>query len=284
MKVLLVEDEPGIREGLAILLRRQGLDVRTAADCAGARAALDLDFDVVVTDWRLPDGRAATFVDGARCPVIAVSGHPEEVDGTPGIARVLTKPVSPARLGEAIVALARPVAPPTAPSPLPVDVQAAVAGFVDQLPADAVVDLRDDGTFVDVEAELPGGLPASLRGRDGDLTWTARGRGVQARLRLYRDGRADGAAPIVRALPETWPDAGAFAVDFHDTELAPDQFDRCLDAARNAAAAGRRVQFFNVPPALRSRAESHGRAGDMPMRDAVGPRLPADLADLWRQP
>ncbi len=30
--ILIVEDEPGIREGLAALLRRKGHQVRTAAD------------------------------------------------------------------------------------------------------------------------------------------------------------------------------------------------------------------------------------------------------------
>src|SRR5204862_382571 len=36
MRCLLVDDEPGIREGLAALLRRQGHHVDTAGDCAAA--------------------------------------------------------------------------------------------------------------------------------------------------------------------------------------------------------------------------------------------------------
>ena len=72
MRCLLVDDEPGIREGLAMLLRRRGYEVQTAGDCAEARARLDAQsFDIVVTDWRLPDGFASSFVDGCPCPVLA---------------------------------------------------------------------------------------------------------------------------------------------------------------------------------------------------------------------
>ena len=38
-RLLLVDDEPGIREGLAALLRRKGHEVRTAADCAAETPA-----------------------------------------------------------------------------------------------------------------------------------------------------------------------------------------------------------------------------------------------------
>jgi DNA-binding NtrC family response regulator len=48
---LLVDDEPGIREGLAMLLRRRGFEVHTAGDCATAAERLaNQTFDVVVTD------------------------------------------------------------------------------------------------------------------------------------------------------------------------------------------------------------------------------------------
>ncbi|MCU0867417.1 MAG: response regulator [Planctomycetes bacterium] len=190
MKCLLVDDEPGIREGLAALLRRKGHDVRTAADCAGAAAALAGDtFDVVVSDWRLPDGLAAAFVADCGTPVLAVSGHPEEVQPLPSIHAVLTKPVSPTRLLEAMTSAsamgpARAVATPSSLAPA---VQAVVDIFVAALPRDAVVDLHDDGTFVTVSAALPPGPEPVLPPFDGDLRRTRRGAQRGLELRLWRE-------------------------------------------------------------------------------------------------
>lgn len=282
MKCLLVDDEPGIREGLAALLRRKGHDVMTAADCADAARALAGEFDVVVSDWRLPDGLASSFLSQVRCPVIAVSGHPEEVDPMPGLREVMTKPVTPARLIAAITAVA-PAPPAAAARALPADVQAAIDVFVRQLPPGAGVELFDDGTFVRVRAGLPGaGMPA-IAVADGELSWSSVAGCSCATLRLYRDGRPATAMPVV-APAGPWPGVGEFAVDFHDSPLSGPQFLQCLTDAARTAAAGGRVHFLNVPAALRDFATSHGRAHDMPMRDAVGPRLPADLADLWRDP
>lgn len=283
MKCLLVDDEPGIREGLAALLRRRGHDVRTAGDCAAAREALAHDFDVVVTDWRLPDGTAASFLGAVRCPVVAVSGHPEEVERTPAVREVLTKPLAPARLFEVLGALAP--AAPEAPA-LPVDVQMAMDAFVAELPRDAAVALHDDGAFVVVEATLPAAGARAFAGRDGELAWSRRNGRACVRLRLRRDGRPEGPVRVVRAAA-AWPAAGDFAVDFHDSGADAALFARCRERARAAMAAGRRVQFLNVPPALRALAASHashGSADDMPMRDPVGPRLHAEFADLWSDP
>lgn len=103
MKLLLVDDEPGIREGLAALLRRKGHEVVTAGDCARATVLLsDGDFDLVLTDWRLPDGLAESFLIGIPCPAVAMSGHPEEIVGYPALCEVLTKPVMPNRLVDLI--------------------------------------------------------------------------------------------------------------------------------------------------------------------------------------
>ncbi|MBL8752426.1 MAG: response regulator [Planctomycetes bacterium] len=296
MKCLLVDDEPGIREGLAALLRRKGHDVRTAADCAAARTflATEVDFDVVVTDWHLPDGTAATFVAMARCPVVAVSGHPEEIEREPGIAAVLTKPVMPQNLLETLAAVtveaaaaAAAMVPcePPATSDLPADVQAAIAAFVAVVPPDAVTTVHDDGTFVTVRAHWAWSGTGPRTAAIGDLgvgdlrTWTRAGE-RHAELRLCRDGRPDPALPSVPAGAD-WPERAAFAVDFHGAAIDVAAFGLLLARRRAFRARGRVVHFLNVPDALAKFATSHGNAHDMPMRAAVGPRLQAEQQDLW---
>ena len=284
MKCLLVDDEPGIREGLAALLRRKGHDVRTAADCARAREALASDrFDVVVTDWHLPDGLASTFLAAATCPVLAVSGHPEEVERQAPIVDVLTKPVTPTRLQEALAAAGpRPAAVPTADlAALPADVRAVVEQALSRVPADATVELRDDGTFVTLVAELADGRPFAFGLPDGDLRSTLQQGRRRLELRLCRDGRPDAALPVVGAL-SPWPAVGPFAVDFHGTAVDPGTFVPLLDRVRAAHAAGRELHLLNLPAALRTQV-CQGTSHDMPMRAPVGPRLRPELADLWSQ-
>ena len=56
-KILVIDDEPGMRRILEVNLRRDGYSVASAE---GARSALELlkkeDFDVVLTDHKMPDG------------------------------------------------------------------------------------------------------------------------------------------------------------------------------------------------------------------------------------
>ncbi|HEY8089713.1 MAG TPA: response regulator, partial [Polyangiaceae bacterium] len=58
-RILVVDDEPGLRDMLAILFRREGLDVTLAAGLAKARDAVETatePFGVVLTDLLMPDG------------------------------------------------------------------------------------------------------------------------------------------------------------------------------------------------------------------------------------
>ena len=80
MRVLIGEDEPLLREGLALVLSRNGFDVVSAVGDADAlRGAVAADRpDVVVTDIRMPPGgtddglRVALEV---RTPVLVLSQH-----------------------------------------------------------------------------------------------------------------------------------------------------------------------------------------------------------------
>jgi two-component system response regulator PilR (NtrC family) len=56
-RILIVDDEQSMRELLAILLKKEGFDVATAASRAEAAATLSSRaVDMVLTDVRLPDG------------------------------------------------------------------------------------------------------------------------------------------------------------------------------------------------------------------------------------
>ena len=282
MNILLVDDEPGIREGLAVLLRRKGDEVRTAADGASARSALaEREYDVVITDWRLPDGTAAAYLGDCRAPALAVSGHPEEVQGAAAVRAVLQKPVTPARLEEWLHKLVAPTPAPTA-RPLPADVAAVVAAATELLAGDATI--YEDGTYVAVVGCVPNPPDADRLARLGGDRRLLRVDGAwRVELRWFRDGRPDGGVPVVGA-QGVWPAVRELAVDLDGVDADPAAFAEWLDEVAARRSRGERVHLLNVPRAMHFWAISHGRAHDMPMRGAIGPQLPADLADLWSEP
>ena len=70
-RVLIVDDEPDIRELLEITLLRMGLETRCAEDYKSAKAMLnDGAFDLCLTDMKLPDGDGISLVDYIQqnCP------------------------------------------------------------------------------------------------------------------------------------------------------------------------------------------------------------------------
>jgi two-component system response regulator PilR (NtrC family) len=82
-KVLVVEDEPGLREMLGILFRREGYEVVAAP---GAKAALEAisqnpqPFPVVLSDLAMPDGSGLDVLAAAKsrspaCEVILITAH-----------------------------------------------------------------------------------------------------------------------------------------------------------------------------------------------------------------
>ncbi|MEE4190493.1 MAG: sigma-54 dependent transcriptional regulator [Halieaceae bacterium] len=79
--VLIVDDEPDIRQLLDITLSRMGLETRTAADLAEARAALDAGgTDLCLTDMKLPDGNGISLVEHiaqhhSDTPVAMITAH-----------------------------------------------------------------------------------------------------------------------------------------------------------------------------------------------------------------
>lgn len=79
--VLVVDDEPDIRELLEITLGRMGLETRAAADLAQARRLLATEaFDLCLTDMKLPDGDGIELVEliqreYPRLPVAVITAY-----------------------------------------------------------------------------------------------------------------------------------------------------------------------------------------------------------------
>ncbi len=80
-RVLLIEDEASIAGALQRLLEVEGYEVDAAADATqGLAAAQKGDFQVVVTDWKLPDGSGMEIIKQLRSsrpqlPVILMTGY-----------------------------------------------------------------------------------------------------------------------------------------------------------------------------------------------------------------
>jgi two-component system OmpR family response regulator len=63
-RILLVEDDADVRLMLETALRGEGYEVDPAATAARARASLDAArYDLVIADWRLPDGNGLDIAD-----------------------------------------------------------------------------------------------------------------------------------------------------------------------------------------------------------------------------
>ena len=100
--LLVVDDEPFLRDAVAASLRFLGFDVSTADTGAGAlRLARDRPFDLVVLDVMLPDTDGFEVVrrlrrDGCRVPVIFLTAKDTQADKVTGLTLggddYLTKP------------------------------------------------------------------------------------------------------------------------------------------------------------------------------------------------
>ncbi|MDR2128431.1 MAG: sigma-54 dependent transcriptional regulator [Burkholderiaceae bacterium] len=121
-RILVLDDEPDLRTLYELSLLREGHEVRTASTLAEARALLErYEYDVVITDMRLPDGLGlsilqllATRQRAERCIVITAYGSAENaVEALKlGAFDYLTKPVDLKLLRSAVASALK--APPAA--------------------------------------------------------------------------------------------------------------------------------------------------------------------------
>jgi len=115
-RVLVVDDEPQIVEGLAVALSNQGYDVRTAVTLAEALVVLaEWVPDFVVSDYHMPGGNGGELFEAVLrdLPDVVEAGrfvfltaHPDAVGEGP-LARGVPVLVKPARLSELCSLLAR---------------------------------------------------------------------------------------------------------------------------------------------------------------------------------
>lgn len=102
LKVLVVDDDPSLRELLAVFLEQVGFEVRTAQDGqAGLNALGECHFDIIFSDFRMPGMTGLEMATRVRridpaIPIILVTGEPYALEAEAlaqaGIRQVLRKP------------------------------------------------------------------------------------------------------------------------------------------------------------------------------------------------
>jgi len=126
-RVLIVEDEPQVAASLRELLEREGYATEIARSVAEARRALGGTFDLMLLDWRLPDGEGIDLLKELRktsdLPVVMVTARVDVIDKVLGLEigadDYVTKPVEPRELLARIKArLRKPRAEPKGSSVL----------------------------------------------------------------------------------------------------------------------------------------------------------------------
>lgn len=127
MKVLVVEDEPAIRESLAYSLKREGYAVEVAATIAEAEQKL-ADVALVILDLMLPDGSGFDLLVGlrrrTRAPaVIVLTSRDSEADRIAGLETgaddYIVKPFSPREVMARVRAVLRRTSSAREASPPP---------------------------------------------------------------------------------------------------------------------------------------------------------------------
>lgn len=105
--ILLVDDEPDIVEAIAgwLEMNLDGLRVERASSGDAAIAALDRDYDLIVSDYRMPGIDGLDFLRLAieacpNTPTVLMTAYPdadlaERAIGDVCVSRVLVKPVDP---------------------------------------------------------------------------------------------------------------------------------------------------------------------------------------------
>jgi two-component system, OmpR family, response regulator len=116
MRLLLIEDDPTLGEGLRDFLRAEGHRVDWCARLADVRALRDEPYDAWLVDWQLPDGSGVDWVDGQRrrgqgTPALILTARDRLADRITGLDSgaddYLVKPFAPEELAARLRAVSR---------------------------------------------------------------------------------------------------------------------------------------------------------------------------------
>jgi two-component system CheB/CheR fusion protein len=207
--ILIIEDDPEVREHLELYLKDEGYDASTAIDGPAALAML-LDTkrrpDLVLADYNLPNGLTGVEVSqrlrrelDIKIPAIILTGD-ISTDALRDIALhdcvQFNKPVKLQELTHAIDKLlakapARPAASPVEVEPVPRNTKVYVVDDDDQVRGALAVVLEDGGRVVEAYASCEAFLEAFHPEKDACLLIDAYLPGMTG-LELLRKLRADG--------------------------------------------------------------------------------------------
>lgn len=89
-KILLVEDDIFLREGLSEMLTKEGYDVTLAENFAKAKEKLDENFDLAILDIMLPDGSGLELCQevresGKNLPILFLTACDDEIQIVRGL-------------------------------------------------------------------------------------------------------------------------------------------------------------------------------------------------------
>ena len=124
MRVLLLEDDALLGDGLRDFLRTEGYVVEWCTTLSSAHALQDEPFDALLVDWQLPDGSGVDWLEARRAagdtrPVLLLTARDRLVDRIRGLDSgaddYLVKPFAP----EEMLARLRAVLRRSGPTPAP---------------------------------------------------------------------------------------------------------------------------------------------------------------------
>lgn len=288
MKLLLVEDEVGIREALAMFLQLVGHEVDAVADVESARSTLDnSEYDVVISDWQLPDGTAEDVLCRAgKAWRLVVSGHGDLLEGRSRAQRILKKPLHPKMLAELLEEHEREIAPPAQKDvSLAPEVLAARDAFR-VCCAPGTFESSDDGYLIRFEGEVvePGLLSQLSKDIGGDLRMYDDGDVVFGNWRLRCDGAPDGATRVRPGELVELPELGEgdrVHIDATDERLTVESFDTMVAEIERLERCGVVASIGSMPRSWFDLLLAWGEWQKLPMRSRTGPDLPAELSILW---